>query len=362
MYRHNLCVVSVKMGQKKMRANAVVFPQPVVKVCKILPPPRDEMDQVLAILWTGPSAPVLADFKRVPILVRHRAVYEALKWLTAHHSDYADMIISEDNLAQYPENVPPVNISHLETGIVTEPHNIAVFQNDDDDDGALEDGPCPFVVEGLLGADLAQMSIDKQKQIALQHLHSGNKVLAVGKGQNPVSTYSDHSYLPGMFPWLFPFGSGGLGNQFIKGGLSRKLHLQWLLMYHDKRFQIDEYFPFIMFNQDQISQSAIAGFLMAKRKHMRNLPQRIKTLDHNALADLIRRGEEGLFLKPETDAEKNCFDILHDLEYVSGHVQGSTTARKSLRKDIKSIMYENGAFTLFVTFSPVDFKSPSTLR
>ncbi|EIN03436.1 hypothetical protein PUNSTDRAFT_78185, partial [Punctularia strigosozonata HHB-11173 SS5] len=182
-YRHNVCVVSVKMGQRKMRANAVVFPQPVIKVCRILPPPRDEMDEVLAILWTGSAAPVSADFKRVPILVRHRAVYEALIWLKRHHSDYADIAISMDNLMQYSEDVPPVHISHLHAGDVTEPHNVPVFHNGDDDDGAVVDGPCPFVVEGLLGADLAQMSIERQKQVALQHLHSGKKVLAVGKGR-----------------------------------------------------------------------------------------------------------------------------------------------------------------------------------
>ncbi|EIN03437.1 hypothetical protein PUNSTDRAFT_117024 [Punctularia strigosozonata HHB-11173 SS5] len=132
-------------------------------------------------------------------------------------------------------------------------------------------------------------------------------------------------------------------------------------MYHDKRFQVDEYFPFIVFNQDQISQASIAGILMAKRKHMRHLPNRIKMLDQEALESLIRRGEEGEYLKPETPAEQNCFDILRDLQYVHGHVQGSTTARKSLRKEIKSLMYENGAFTLFVTFSPVDFKHPICL-
>ena len=47
-----------------------------------------------------------------------------------------------------------------------------------------------------------------------------------------------------MFPWLFPYGLGGMGNECIPSDVKisdavRKKH--WL-MYHEKRFQHDELF------------------------------------------------------------------------------------------------------------------------
>lgn len=63
--------MKVSKGQHKMIANAIAFAQPVHKVYDILPPHRDDLDEVLAVLFTGPCRPNESDFKRTPLLVRH---------------------------------------------------------------------------------------------------------------------------------------------------------------------------------------------------------------------------------------------------------------------------------------------------
>ncbi|WP_208346571.1 DUF6570 domain-containing protein, partial [Aetokthonos hydrillicola] len=65
-YRHNTCMVKVTMGQRRMAGNAVVFSQPVAKLYTKLPPPCNEMDECLTILFTGSCAPAGKDFKRTP--------------------------------------------------------------------------------------------------------------------------------------------------------------------------------------------------------------------------------------------------------------------------------------------------------
>ena len=52
-----------------MTANVVAFQSPVPKVYTMLPPPRDDLDEVLAILYTGPCKPTPEDLKRLPIFV-----------------------------------------------------------------------------------------------------------------------------------------------------------------------------------------------------------------------------------------------------------------------------------------------------
>ena len=72
--RHTCAYVKVASGMRKMTANVVAFQSPVPKVYKILPPPRDDLDEVLAILYTGPCKPTPDDLKRLPFFVRRNHV------------------------------------------------------------------------------------------------------------------------------------------------------------------------------------------------------------------------------------------------------------------------------------------------
>ncbi|KZT18001.1 hypothetical protein NEOLEDRAFT_1042070, partial [Neolentinus lepideus HHB14362 ss-1] len=67
-----------------------------------LPPPRSELDEVLAFIYTGPTQPTENDFKRTPLLVSHKRVSAALEWLKLNHEGYFDIDISYDNIKSYP--------------------------------------------------------------------------------------------------------------------------------------------------------------------------------------------------------------------------------------------------------------------
>jgi len=61
--RSNRCIVHVLKGGWKMRANAIMFPMPIPKVCNILPSPIEELDEVIAFMFTGMAQPMLEDTK-----------------------------------------------------------------------------------------------------------------------------------------------------------------------------------------------------------------------------------------------------------------------------------------------------------
>jgi hypothetical protein len=44
--------------------------------------------------------------------VRHNHIARALEWLKLNHSDYADIDISEKNLLDYPEDMPPISVKY----------------------------------------------------------------------------------------------------------------------------------------------------------------------------------------------------------------------------------------------------------
>jgi hypothetical protein len=205
--RHSFCSIS---GMRKMKAHAISYQQPLPKVYDILPPPIVDIQEVLAIMFTGPCKPTSADFQRTPFLVRRNNVKQALEWLILNHVDYEDISISTNNLNQYPEDMPPVNIEYKQMMHNKAPEGTSVHDMDEED--GTEDGQCAFTVHGLTGEDLNIMSTNAVKVKALQHLNSQGKFLAIGHSSEPESIWHNPQLYPQMFPWLFPYGLGGVGS------------------------------------------------------------------------------------------------------------------------------------------------------
>ncbi|EIW54153.1 uncharacterized protein TRAVEDRAFT_132232, partial [Trametes versicolor FP-101664 SS1] len=156
--------------------------------------------------------------RRTPLLVRHNVVLQALQWLVCNHSEYKDIDISLDNLAQYPQDEPPVQIVHRdlhpsESGdtpaeaLPSHPPPLGSTAPHVDDDG-----PCPFAVHGLTGTQYVSLTYDEKVALAVKHFTSGESVLAYGHFSEPSSIYNDAKLFPRLFPWLYPYGVGGFGN------------------------------------------------------------------------------------------------------------------------------------------------------
>ena len=150
--QHNNCLTIIRNGGYKMSSNAVTFQNPIPKIYNRLPPPREDLDQVFACIFMGPAAPTDEDFKRCPLLFRHKKVTAALEWLKLHHKDYYDLEIAYDILETYPENNIPVVVDYrrAETNRVPE----ATSVHDDNEEHSTEKGDCSFVVHHLTGEDL----------------------------------------------------------------------------------------------------------------------------------------------------------------------------------------------------------------
>jgi hypothetical protein len=153
-----------------MCANAISFSNPMPKIYNVLPPPIEELDEVLAFIYTGPCKPTKADFKQTPMLVRHLKVSKALCWLKLNHVHYYDCEISEKNLASYPEDGPPVIVNYYLYISSSNENPESTSVNDMDEEDGTSKGPWSFVVHGLTGEEFSTKTTKTIKSIALQHL------------------------------------------------------------------------------------------------------------------------------------------------------------------------------------------------
>ncbi|KAJ7132918.1 PIF1-like helicase-domain-containing protein [Mycena filopes] len=267
--RHNRCVIRVNSGR------------PILKI--------------LAFVFTGSAAPTQEDFERTPMLVRKQKVVDALEWLKLNH-------ISAENLASYKDRDIPVVVDYRKTDGAPE-HSIPAIARSH----GTASGECTFAVHGLTGAEFSTAPMSTIKAVALTHLTNKGAMLGIGRSDTPESMYNNVGAYPGMFPWLFPYGKGGIGHERHKKILSDKAHKKNLLMYHDKRFQFDMYFP-------MLKGSALGSSLLVKRRLLRTNPEVAANL-----ADRMAAGEH-----------KQCFALLGDLDGIGAHVKGneiwSTTA------------------------------------
>ena len=350
--RHTCAYVKVASGMRKMKANVVAFESPIPKIYAALPPPREDIDEVLAILFTGPSKPTPEDFARTPFLVRRNAVINALEWLKLNHADYADIEISNENMAQYEEDMPPVSIEYRPATTNKVHEGTSVFDCEEED-GTVE-GDCAFTVHGLTGETLQTMMPNAVKALALQHLNSNGKMLAVGHSNTLQSMWNNIQLYPQMFPWLFPYGLGGIGGSSI----SDKEHKRHLLMYHDKRFQTDINFPFVAFSHEQIKFSTTQSFLLVDQGRFGDVSQRFMNINWTVMDELATKMKDGEHVMPKTETEKNCFQLIRDLDAVSGKMHGSTTSKKYMRSEIWSLVNFLGAPSWYITLSPADIQHP----
>ncbi|KAJ6487818.1 hypothetical protein C8R45DRAFT_827490 [Mycena sanguinolenta] len=234
--RHNRCVMRVNSG----RCFCLVDDRlTVVKVYHKLPPSRDEINEVLAFVFLGSAAPRQEDFDRTPMLVRRDKVAEALEWLKLNHEGYSDLEISYENLASYKLHNIPVVVDFRQSkgepddSIPVEARSI----DDSNEEYDTSQGRCSFAVHGLTAAEYSKHMTkgkDEIKRIAVAHLDGQRSMLGIGRGDVPESFYNNVEAYPGMFPWLFPYGKGGIGHPAHKNKISDMVRKRNLLFYHDK--------------------------------------------------------------------------------------------------------------------------------
>jgi hypothetical protein len=278
-----------------------------------------------------------------------------LEWLKLNNQDYADIEISHQNLEQYSEDGPPCSVEYKPLQSNKTPEETSLHDVDNED--GTEEGDCAYTVHGLTSQKLDTITTNKIKAIALKHLNSQGKFLVVGHSDKSESAWDNPQLYPKMFPWLFPYGLGGIGST----NLSDKEHKRHLLMYHDKRFQTDINFPFIAFSHEQIKASTTQSLLLAEKSKFQTIADQLLSLDQHVLNSLIEKISSSEYTTAETEEEKKCFQVIKDLNHIAGNVKGSITSKKYMRNKIWSLVAYCGAPSWYITLSPADIKHPICL-
>lgn len=126
---------------------------------------------------------------------------------------------------------------------------------------------CPLSVHGATENNLVSMSFNEQALRALNHLRTGGSILTVGSASSPESIYDNLArLLPGCFHGFIITGLvASRSPVMLRFHVSDVRYFHACLMYHDRRFQEDPYFPFIVLIQSQIRESTVCGYVLTEQ-------------------------------------------------------------------------------------------------
>ena len=324
--RANAYLVQVTSGWHKMMSNIVAYENPTPKIYSILPPPLADNDALFSVVFFGPEYPSDATQMRSPLLVREHMVCAAIEWLINNSSDYFNVKFSETNMRQYPSMGNPFAFTYAFSKVNRGPENTSVNETMEEDGTSV--GDCPYVIHGLLGSDVVDKNWTQMTTMAMRHLKPDQKVLAVGHAKQPESIFNNPLLYPKIFPWLFPYGMGRIGNANIVKNIFSQKQKAHLLKYHDKQFQKDKLFPIIAFNHEQIQSSSKRSYLLTKRFNLDQISENILGINLKVLDDIITRMNEGERIVPITYDEKKCFRVLNDVDHIAADMDRSLTSKK----------------------------------
>ncbi|PBK59988.1 hypothetical protein ARMSODRAFT_838676, partial [Armillaria solidipes] len=123
-------------------------------------------------------------------------------------------------------------------------------------------------------------------------------------------------------------------------------------------FQRDVGFPFVAFSHEQVKASMTGGFLLADKDKFFEISECIHRIDEKVLESLSERMQNGETVSPTTEVEKDCFQLINDLDHIAYRVQGLLTSKKYMRNEVYSLMAVEGAPSWYFTMAPFNHSHP----
>ena len=170
-----------------------------------------------------------------------------------------------------------------------------------------------------------------------------------------MNEYNNPTLLLGLYPTLFPYGTGACEDGSRPVQISFKKQIQYLLSYQDRRFEEHHSFIFIVFNMLQRREACLHARLMTSKPFFSKTASQIASLSaddvRQALNDIGKNKPINASRHPQVNA------LLSQVKAVGGKVMGSAHSRSALRNQIHGLIFNQGLPSIILTINPADINS-----
>ncbi|KAE8231451.1 hypothetical protein CF326_g3538 [Tilletia indica] len=351
-----------------MKGHACSFPLNTVSTATKLPWAVDKDTALLSCIVIGPRKPRLQDLRGV-FTVRRAKVQALLLYLREHCQGYPQFAIDDDALNSLPDDdVPELLMRHVmhesndnvpslfarETAGL-DVHPAALGDEEEEDPHART-----FLEHhGLLDINGVSVAAHTRTASALANATGTERPdLIIRHGSTFIEDYNNPDLFPGMFPTLFPWGTGGFEQKRRKTPLSFARQAKHLLDLADPAFRRHWSFIFIVANIKQRRAIHLGSRLMCQSRDFDRFSTLLRRLNPSVVQRVSEHVARGGSLKTLSGDETEIFSLLKKCELVSSRVPGSKAIMTRARTDIRAYVGKFGIFQLFLTLNPGPSHSP----
>ena len=179
-------------------------------------------------------------------------------------------------------------------------------------------------------------------------------VYIIPRSHMPVKDCYNTELFLGLFPTLFPYGTGAPYDSSRPIAISLNQHIRYLLAYDDQRFEKHHSFMFVMFNVMQRRQACWNASLMASRPYFRDTASDLQTLTSKEIETALISATKHTF---SSITNPRIHMLMKQIRTVGGNVMGSAYSRTALRTQIHALIFNQGLPSIFMTINPADIHS-----
>jgi hypothetical protein len=362
--------------QRGLRGHVIIFPQSPQTVAKKLPPEIDDIVTPVCVLFIGSKPPTREWLNKKATLLTARAdrIRSALVWLKAHNPLYKDIELNEAVIKEIHRTpVLPFHVQHVlpsdaqdvlqsrydnceETPIVSA--NVATAESQEGEKDCESTREIPF--EKVVITDIhGHASSNELLAAAVRHVKKkGGSYIEIGHESLPVNEFDNTILFPMIYPTLYPYGIGGFEDRSRTVSASMKAHVKHLFSLADRRFQQHHSFLFTAFNMLQRRAVLLHTSLKVKKNSFESVVARFGTVSADAVHRVSERVAHGDYATAYDDEEKRVLTLMKEVNVVTSHVPGSSSARLMMRNEIRGLMIRLGLPSFYLTLNPGDVFNP----
>lgn len=177
----------------------------------------------------------------------------------------------------------------------------------------------------------------------------------IPRGSEPSNEYNNPIFLLGLYPTLFPYGTGAFEDPSRPVKVSFKKQIQYLLAYRDRLFEENHSFMFVVFNMLQRREACLHARLRTSKPFFSNVAHQITSINLKDIEQVLSDLEQNRTSSLSRNA--HVYTLLSQVKAVGGKVMGSAQSQSALRTQIHALIFNQGLPSIFLTINPADLSS-----
>jgi hypothetical protein len=356
------------------RGNVCVHPQPTVSTANILPLLPQDINEMIAVIFTSSLNKMPENIARHVFRVRKRVIHDFLVHMHATNPLYKDVTIQEEYLNMYPEDgalpgihervvvnqVPNASEIFEEETAAFEPHPASDSNKSVSEPTSESSDKVHIEHMGIYDSDGKSESCRFLKASALRELAPSERPshLVVPRSPEALSEYANPTLFPKMFPSLFPLGIGGFDDTSRKVPIGFRNQIEHFLDLHSPLFRRHQSFMFVALNIYQRRLSHLHTSLAMRKPRYAHVAPKIASLTPEILNRVAKFIEQEKKVSDLPTEDKDVFALVNEASVIGANIPGSSASKQKSRNDIRAYFGYFGMPQLFLTMNPNASHSP----